>query len=81
MEEYAVLGFTISRWLEQHHGANIRVVRLVQEAEMSDGNTRLLVVLHVLGEVVGVRLGPVAARRARDAAEVPSLKAISNCPG
>ena len=80
MEEYAVLGFTISRWLGYDHGANIRVVRLVQEAEMGDGNARLLVVLHVLGEVVGVGLGPVSARRARDAAEVPSLNAISNCP-
>jgi len=55
----------------------LRVVRLVQEAEMGHVNTLLLVVLDVLCEVVGVSLGPVAAGRAIDTAKTSSLEQVS----
>ena len=56
---------------------DLRIVGLVQEAEMGHVNTLLLVVFDILCEVVGVSLGPVAARRAIDTAKASSLEQVS----
>jgi len=61
----------------RRHVKDLRVVGLVQEAEMGHVNTLLLVVLDVLCEVVGVSLGPVAAGRAIDTAKASSLEHVS----
>jgi hypothetical protein len=45
---------------------------------MGNVNTRPLVVLDVLREVVGVRLGPVSAGRAIDTTESSSLGKVSD---
>jgi len=66
-----------NRSTAQRHVRDLRVVRLIQEAEMSHINTLLLVVFDILCEVIGVSLGPVAARRAIDTAKASSLDQVS----
>jgi len=58
---------------------DLHVIRLVQEAEMGNGNAHRLVVLDILGEVVGIGLGPVSARCASHTTEVSSLKDVISC--
>ena len=58
---------------------DLHIIRLVQKAEMGNGNALRLVVLDTLGEVVGVGLGPVSARCASHTTEVSSLGDVSSC--